>query len=150
MTLDDLLDYGDEFVHKFYEELGCDELVPFYHLFGDKSIVIECPWSNDAEKEAAIALVCFQSRENHTYQALFISEAWAMEYPAGVDWRAADPPSQQPKRIECVQIVAMDKHDSRSRSYRMIRDKPGGKLLRLEKMYEGEGLEGRITEGIIL
>ncbi len=158
-TLEQLLDIGEGFARNTLLERGKPSLHPFYDLVtaDNQHALVPCFWINDEEKDGMIAAVQQVSREVGAVAALFVSEAWLVKRSTlPSEWHRKrtianiGKPSEQPDRIEVVQLVAMDGKHAIPRVLQIVRDKPGGKIISLILDNDAGGqFAGRMVEGII-
>src|SRR4029077_13672210 len=153
-----LLDMAEWHARRMLLEGGCKSLQAMYYLVappGSESdgAIIPCMWHNDLEKEITVLTVKKLSRKIGAIAALFVSESWMVTLLESEYRREnADPPSQDPRRIEVVTLVATDGRVIRQRYLQMIRATPGGPLVGLQTMNKeeaGSTIGGRMIDGII-
>lgn len=129
------------------------ELIPVYLLVADKLHILACPWRDEEEKLLTVELVRVKSRELNATMAGFLCEMWMTKHGPGVEPDDVKPPSQSPNRIEGVIAVATDGTETKARFWRTIRDRPAGKVLRLEEdqPLPGDGgvFTGRMIKDLI-
>jgi len=134
-TLTDLLDLAEKSAVDGLVDRQMKSIMPTFHLISPDrkhDTLVATPWDGDMEKRLAVTKVRQMAREMKATAVCFSSEVWMLVLPPGVDY-APDRPSQSPNRIEGVIIVATDGKETKARSLLTIRDKPGGKVLRLDR-----------------
>lgn len=152
MTLDEMLAQGEAHARKVLLEGRKEALTAFYHLVSSEgeNVIIPCPWRNAAEKEVILDVVKQVARQIDAVGVMFVGEAWMVEVKDPAKIGDMDPPSQQPGRIEIVSILATVGPEQGARALRMVRDKPGGRLVALKaQISAATGLGGRLIEGIL-
>lgn len=102
------------------------------------NMVIGTPWSGDHEKHQAVAAVKQAAQAMEAEAVCFSSEVWMLKLEPGE--KALDRPSQSPKRIEGVQIIAFNRRgEYKAKHLLTIRDKPGGRIIELRDDPEQPG-----------
>jgi hypothetical protein len=153
-----LVQRAGDHARKMLIDEGENEFIGMFHLVaptGGTDAVIVCPWHDDEEKLLAIAKVKQISHRMRAVAALFAGEVWLVEREAPTPWHAkrifdADPPSQQPDRIEAVFAVATDGKETVANTWQIVRTRPGGPVLALVKRGEKIGnFQGRLVDGLI-
>lgn len=127
-----------------------DQMEPTWliHRPDDKYRLVMTPWGGDFEKELARNYVRQLIEEDGADSYSVIMEAWAVSLPTG-SRPILDRPSQDPRRVECVMIVATDGFNQRSKTLRIIRDKATGKCRELPEWDEVASLGGNPRETIM-
>jgi hypothetical protein len=154
ITLDQLLDLGEDHARRVLVQLGLREMTPIFHLISPTvSKPIACRWRNDAEKEVILAGVWALSREMGATMGSCVSEGWMLKIPTSwhVDRELAKGPVREnPNRVECVHVMATDGVTQKARILQTIRDKPGGKVIDLILESESNTFSGRMVDGLIV
>jgi hypothetical protein len=153
MTLDQLLDILEGHAHQMLLTLRHPELTPLYHICAPEGpdLVIGCPWRDEQEKLIALQLIREKARELHATAIGFISEVWfkRINDPL-VDLDKVERPSQSADREEGVLAVVTDGHETKSRAWQIVRDRPGGAIIHLQQDDPGTAqLSGRMIDGLL-
>jgi hypothetical protein len=126
-------------------------LLTIYHLHSEdtQDLIVGTPWHNLREKQSALAEIKILARKHKASMIGTVAEAWMAEYQDKTpeDAMKLDPPSQQPHRIECVIAAVTDGKVTKGQTWKIIRDKPGGKITDLTKYMEL--LDGQMTGQMI-
>ncbi len=153
VDLDGLLERGEKHARRMLLERREESLRPFYFLVGDdgKHTLIPIMWSNDVQKQLAVAAIKDAARKAGAVAALLVHETWRLDTRYTKRPWAGERPAESPDRMEAVQIVAMAKGQTRERSLHIVRDRPGGRIVSLVPLAPvPEGvLGGLLIEGII-
>lgn len=156
ITLDDLLEKGEEHARIVLLELAQESLTPFYHLVtppGQEDAVCFTEWGNEAEKQIMIAATQKLAREIGAVAAVWIGEAWVVKLtrPEGAPLRAPSMPmpSQHPDRIEVVVVIATDGDHTKVRSLEMKRGEAGRVVALVKDADMPMESFGRLLDGMI-
>ncbi len=103
--------------------------------------VFKTPWTNDAEKICALAMVTLEMLKNDCVRYVFVHEVWGATYNDGESVETKGMPRQQPDRIEALMAVAVDRYaDDRLAYCAEIENLPRGRRrLKERKMVNGSG-----------
>lgn len=146
MTLDELM-FAAETQAKLILLGTKEQLEPSWLLDApNEPTVVITPWSGDIEKMLARAFVRQKLKDLGAKAYSIAMEAWMVSLPKGAR-PILDRPSQDPRRIECVMIVATDGFHQKSKTLRILRDKVTGKCTGLPEFDEIAHLGG--TESIM-
>jgi hypothetical protein len=152
LTLSKLVELAGEHARNVLIDKHEPHLMASYLLHGpDASKVIGCIWRNFAEKELVIADVKRHSRAMRATMASFVTEAWAVERPLEIDPTQVIP-SEEPDRREYVIACATDGKRTESRTWQIVRDRPGGAIIALfaaDEKSQGQIGFNRMLDGII-
>ena len=158
ITLEELLETGVKHAHRILLEERHKSLSHFFHfvLRDGRHAMMPIAWNGELEKKIALAQARSAAKELDAVMMMGLSEAWALSPPDGVvhtreEGRAwmnrVGPPSEHPQRREVVMIFATDGDRTVATLLHMKRDKPGGKLVGLERdEMDPTSVEGRIIE----
>lgn len=153
-----LLDQGERHARRSLLLRRERQLTGLYHLVapeGGYDRIVTCLWRNDIEKQITILAVKKLSREMGAVAALALAESWMVRLATGEYERRGDkmdPPSQDPRRVEVVTIIATDGQTTRQRLLYIKRDQPGGRIIDLvpdHDIPQGGRFAGRMLDGII-
>lgn len=151
MELDELVELAGQQARIVLLEAKQSELLTSWILEDQagRVSVIGTPWQSDVEKESARLYMRRYMRQHGTVRYSFLCEAWqAYEKPG--EYRPEDPdwvrPRDRADRIEVVIAMACDKENTRSRSWKIVRNDLE-QIIALEPLEEiGEGpVEGWVT-----
>lgn len=103
--------------------------------------VFKTPWSSNAEKITALALVTLEMQKEGCTRYVFVHEAWMAQYTDENDVEKMGTPSQRDDRIEALIAVAVDRYmDDRFGYYAEIENLRNGKRrLKERKPMNGNG-----------
>jgi hypothetical protein len=153
MNLHRMLTLMERHAHRVLLKKHEPSLTPMYHIIPavGQHLIIGCNWKDTDEKLIALEFIKQKAIECHATQIGFISEVWMVKYDNPSPDLLVDPPSESPNRVECVLAVATDGFETMSKSWRIIRDKPGGKIVKLslEDIPTNINMAGRMIDGLL-
>jgi hypothetical protein len=149
-TIDDLVKDGEAYARVLLLEKGVKQLDPVYQLYDDAGTIhmIPCPWENDFQKQLMVAEVKKFAKRVNCQLMLFVSEGWMATREPGHE-NDGPPPSQDPNRIEVVNIIAATTHGSKIVSLLMVRDKVTQRLTALEHHSTMDTIGGPLIDGFV-
>lgn len=148
MTLDELI-FAAEAQAKAVLLGTKDELAPSWLLDApNQPTVVLTPWNGDMEKMLARAFIRQKLKDLGAKAYSVAMEAWAVSLPSGAR-PIIDRPSQDPRRVECVTIMATDGFHQKTKTLRIVRDKVTGKCTGLPEWDEVAHLGGNPKESVL-
>jgi hypothetical protein len=124
LSLDQLLDLA--YAHAKLVLLGQPSSRQIMPVFGLQSphgfTVFGAPYKNDEEKERVRRMLRKEIRKRKVYRYSFVSEAWALNVAADEFHLRA---SKDPRRIEIVLALAVDRTARKIRSWKIERSEDG-------------------------
>lgn len=145
LTLDNLADLAKSIFD------NQKEVMPMFILFAPKAIEpIMAPFSNSAEKDAAIKFVKDRAKEIGATEIGFICEAWIVEVSTeqySKDDLVKVQPSQHEDRREVIQLMCETKQGHEAGMFYILRPEHGEpRLSPLKKMDKSDEIGGRFTK----
>lgn len=155
-NLDKLLEALGAHAHRVLLISGEKELMPMYHLCPAEGpdLVIGTPWRDEQEKLFTLQVIRAKARELKATALGFVGEVWMTKYEGAaarnIDVNNVPRPSQHPNRIECVMAMVTDGHETKTRSWEIVRDRPGGTIIHLQQQdYEPGMISGRMVDDLL-
>jgi hypothetical protein len=100
------------------------QIMPVFALQGPGGLSIHgCPWKNDEEKEMMGTGIRQEIKRQKISRYSFTCEAWALELKSSEEFHLR--PSKDPRRIEVVIVLAVDRHQRIFRQWKIERDAQG-------------------------
>jgi len=148
ITADELITRGEEYARHLLLEEREKQLDPLYYLIDpeDKIHLIPCTFKNDFVKKLEFVAVKQLAQRVNCQAVLFISEGWSVSREKG---ETGPQPSEDPKRIEVVSIMAVTYEASRTKLLHMVRDQVTKRLIGLEPMVEMTDGQGPLIDGLV-
>jgi len=164
-SLEELIELAEQHVRDIFFVEKLEGFAPLWYLVSKhkgQDCVVLTPWDGDLEKEHCVNKVKELAHSIEAEALCFSTECWMLDIKEGSrQERLNERPSESPNRIEAVLIIAhgFDGADAKrlrkrtiAKSLRMIRDKPGGRLIALENygdMGDGTTYDSWMLRGMI-
>lgn len=126
MTLDELITLGEAQAQAVL--LGTKEqMSPSWLLVGldGQRHLFMTPWKSDFEKELTRSFMREKMKELDAVAYSVVTESWMVRLPNGAR-PIVDRPSQDPRRQECVMIMATDGVNYETKTLLIVRDRATG------------------------
>jgi hypothetical protein len=100
------------------------ELMPIFALESAEGLTVHgCPWKNDKEKVILGTAVKLECQRRKVFQYSFVCEAWALELASVKELHLR--PSKDPRRIEVVLALAVNRQEKKIRQWKIERSEDG-------------------------
>jgi hypothetical protein len=98
--------------------------MPIFALESAEGLTVHgCPWKNDKEKVILGTAVKLECQRRKVFQYSFVCEAWALELASVKELHLR--PSKDPRRIEVVIAMAVNRQEKKIRQWKIERSEDG-------------------------